>query len=541
MNNFFKKYYWVVFSVIAIILIYPSFTRGYIFALDWTIRPFIAWSDIVWSKPLGWSICDILAIVMTFEVFQRVLLFAMITLTGVAGFRLAKNTRNIFAQYFAGLFLIFNPFFYARMLEQTMLIGAGIVSFFWFWAWFKESIEEGNDVKKLIYSALAGALAISFFAHSIFFVASVFVVLSIVAYARKKDWKRIITMTVMFWTIVFAVNGNWIFASFAEGDTWASKVVNFTQDDVEAFKTRKIGGYSVYMTVLSLQGYWGEYQDRFVSVQDNMLWFPAFVCIIFLVFFGLVRLWRKSIFVKPFVFLFLLAFVLAIGVASPLVKPWVLWLYQHVPFYIGLREPQKWVVIMVVVYAFLGAWGIKYILDIDKVKKYRWGVGVLCAILPVIFSFSVIRGMHEYFTPHDFPLAWQSARVYLQSQQSDGKILFLPWHSYMKFDFAGKNITNPAKAYFGKNVISGNNVEFGGVYSNFTDAQTQTIQRYVLGAGEGADFHGDMVSLGIETIIVAKVEDWQTYVWMGDAIGVQKVMENDALIIYRVDTGAKSE
>jgi hypothetical protein len=537
MTNFFKKYYWIVFCAVAIILIYPSFAHGYIFALDWGVKPFITWSDIVWSKSLGWNICDILAIIMTFGVFQRVLLFAIVALAGIAGFRLAKNTHNIFAQYFSGLFFIFNPFVYARIVEQTMNIGVGVVSFFWFLVFFMEAIEEDSS-KKLIYSALVGAVTISFFVHSIFFVGAVFVSFITVDYIRNRKWKNIVRKSILFWLIIFFLNSNWIFASLSGNDTWIDRVVNFTQDDVEAFKTRKIGGYSVYMTVLSLQGYWGEYQDRFISVQDNILWFPAFVGIVFLAFFGLVRLWRKNIFVKPFMFLFLLAFVLAIGVASSLIKPLVLWLYQYVPFYIGLREPQKWVVILVLVYAYFCAWGITYILDAKKIKEYRTGLGVLCAILPLIFSFAMIRGMHEFTTPHDFPVEWKEVRDHLRDDHSQGKILFLPWHSYMYFDFAGKNITNPARGYFGQNVISGNNVEFGGVYSNVDDFQTQTIQKYVMPDSEKTHFAQDMYDMGVQTVVLYKAEDWQKYAWLEKADHVRKEMENDELIIYYLKNGS---
>lgn len=531
MKRFFEKYYWVFFAGVAIVLIYPSFAPGYIFALDWAISPFITWSDIVWTDPAGWIICDVFSVVLTSAVFQRVLLFMIIFLMGVAGFRATKNTHNIFAQYFAGLFLIFNPFFYARMIEQTMLIGAGVVALVWFWVFLMESLEESH-MKKMIGAAVCAALAISFFAHSIFFVGLIFFVLAIKRYVFTKEWKKFFLMTVIFWMIVLCMNSNWIIASATEGNTWASKVVNFTQDDLDAFRTQKIGGHSVYTTVLSLQGYWGEYQDRFVSVQDNFLWSSAFILIFILALYGVVRTWRNSVFAKTFVILFFVAYVLAIGVASPVIKPYVLLLYEHVPYYIGLREPQKWVAIMMFVYAYMGAWGIKFILDQKGVREYRAEIGLLCMILPIVFSFSMIRGVHEYVVPQNFPAGWHDVRHFLQTERTEGKVLFLPWHSYLYFDFAQKNITNPAKRYFGMRVISGNNVEFGKVYSNFSDAQTQMIQKYVSDGKNTKEFARDLCNIDVQTIVMAKAEDWQSYSWIDHAPGMQKVMENAELIVY---------
>ncbi len=534
MKRFFEKYYWLVFAGIAIVLIYPSFSPGYIFALDWAISPFITWSDIVWTNPVGWVICDIFSVILTSAIFQRILLFAIITLAGIAGFRAAKNTHNIFAQYFAGLFLIFNPFFYARMIEQTMLIGAGIVALVWFWIFLMESLEEGN-IKKMIGAAVCAALAVSFFAHSIFFVGLIFFAFTLKQYVIKEEWKKFFMMIAIFWVIVLCVNGNWIIASATEGNTWASKVVNFTQDDLDAFRTRKIGGHSVYTTVLSLQGYWGEYQDRFVSVQDNFLWSSAFVLIFMLALYGVIRTWRDGMFTRTFVMLFLIAYVLAIGVASPVIKPYVLLLYEHVPYYIGLREPQKWVAVMMFIYAYMGAWGLKSILDHKKTKEYRTEVGLLCVILPVVFSFSMIRGVHEYVVPQNFPAEWHEVRNFLQTERVEGKVLFLPWHSYLYFDFAQKNITNPAKRYFGTRVISGNNVEFGKVYSNFSDAQTHMIQKYVSDGKNTKEFAYDLCTINVQTVIVAKAEDWQNYLWIDHANGIQKVMENAELIVYAVE------
>jgi hypothetical protein len=288
--------------------------------------------------------------------------------------------------------------------------------------------------------------------------------------------------------------------------------------------------------VLALQGYWGEYQDRFASVQDNILWSSAFVLILGLSLFGAVKIWKKRLWAQPLAVLFLLAFVLAVGTASSFFKPLVLQIYQNVPFYMGLREPQKWAAVLVFIYAYFGAWGIKHVLEMKNLKNYRNAIGIFCAALPVVFSFSIISGMHAHMAPHQFPSEWQEAKKYA-NRISEGKILFFPWHSYLRLDFAGKNVVNPARAYFGKNVIQGNNTEFGGVYSHARDPQTLTIEKYIgkknNAAAEDAydDFIFDMKNLGIGMVMLAKTEDWQEYSWL-DTIGAEKVLENDKLIIY---------
>jgi hypothetical protein len=536
MEKYFRKYRLIVFLIVASVLLYPTLQRGYIMLLDWSIWPFVSLGDINWKiDPMGWALYKLLAFIFTPAVFQRIFLLGAIVLSGMAGFRLAKKTGSIYAQYFAGLFLIFNPFIYARLIEQTMIVGAGVVSFFWFLVYFLEYLQE-RRTKKLIVASLIASLAVSFFAHSLFFIGVSCAVFLIFDYFKKKDWRFVVKTFSIMWAIILILNLNWIISSLKGGDTtWAGNVKNFTQEDLEAFQTKKIGGNSVYVTVLALQGYWGEYQDRFVSVQKNSLWSIAFVLILALSVFGAVKLWKKDVFVKPLLVLFVVAFVLAIGVASPLFEPVALFFYRCIPFYIGLREPQKWVAVLVFVYAYMGSRGIKYFLEARIMKNYRIEVGIFCAILPVIFSFSIIGGMHEHFVPREFPPEWQEAKKYLGENLDMEKVLFFPWHSYMKFNFSGKNIINPARTYFGENIVQGNNIEFGKVYSNFGDDESLTIEKYVLQRGIADDFSADMKKYGFSGIILAKAEDWRDYNWLDRIKNIKKVLENDELIIYKIN------
>jgi len=536
MKKIFEKYNKIIFALIALVLIYPSFQRGYVFLLDWMVIPNISLADINFSiDSIGIILYKLLAIALGFGAVQRAVLFSVIFFAGIAGFRLAKRTNNIFAQYFAGVFLIFNPFLYARIVEQPNIAG-GAVLFFWFLIYFLEHLEKNNR-RKLILASVFGALSISFSIHNIFFIGLAMVILLGFDYLKKRDWGFILKTALVIGVMIVLLNCNWIF-SFLSGDIrGAGGIGRFTSADWETFKTQSIGDHSVYSTVLALQGYWGEYQDRFVSIQDNPLWSTAFIFILALAFFGAIKSWKKNPFAKPLAILFFAAFALAVGVASPIFKPMAVFLYEHIPLYIGLRESQKWVALLVFIYAYFGGWGIKYLLEIEKIKNYKKEIGIFCAILPIIFSFSAIRGMHGHFTPHEFPVEWHEAKKYLDENPTDGKILFLPWHSYMKFDFAGKNIVNPAQDFFGKNVIWGSNTEFGRVYSHSLDEQTLTIEKYVAQKDNPvlkinyANFSEDMQKMGIQKIMLSKTEDWQKYLWL-DTINVAKALENDELIIY---------
>ncbi|HRY28274.1 MAG TPA: hypothetical protein P5323_03995, partial [Candidatus Moranbacteria bacterium] len=101
MEQLLKKYNKIIFALVAIILLYPTFQSGYIFLLDWPVRPDLSLADIDWKVDSIVRIINYgLASVFSFGVFQRIYLFAIIFFLGLAGFRLAKKTNNIFARYF---------------------------------------------------------------------------------------------------------------------------------------------------------------------------------------------------------------------------------------------------------------------------------------------------------------------------------------------------------------------------------------------------------------------------------------------------------
>ncbi|GEM_PF-1982233 len=539
MEQLLKKYNKIIFALVAIILLYPTFQSGYIFLLDWPVRPDLSLADIDWKVDSIVRIINYgLASVFSFGVFQRIYLFAIIFFLGLAGFRLAKKTNNIFARYFAGIFLIFNPFIYARLVEQPG-IALGSLFFFWFLIYFLEYLAEKEKSKKIWAASIFAGLAIAAFAHSAFFVATSTLVLLTFNFFKNRDYRIVLKTVLIIGIVVILLNSNWLF-SFASGTSGGvGGMRNFSLDDAKAFQTKTFGGHSIYYTVLTLQGYWGEYEDRFVSISENPAWFLAFLLIFLLSFFGFLKLWKSNIFDKPLLVLFVIAYVLAIGIASPIFAPFVNFLYDHFPLYIGLRESQKWVAVLVFVYAYFGSWGIKFLWETNKLKEYRLEIGLLAILLPVIFSFSMIRGMHEHFAPHEFPVEWQEAKEYLNKNFSAGKILFLPWHLYMEFDFAGKNVATPAKGFFGKNIIQGNNTETGKVYSHSVDEQTMKIEKYIARKDNPAEninyknFSEDMEKLGIRMIMLTKTENWQEYSWL-DRIGLGKVLENDKLIIYKL-------
>lgn len=533
MKTYLEKYYWLFFLLVTVFLLYPTFSGGYVFLLDWQIKPFMSFSDIdFWSDTFYQMVSKLLAVFLSFAVFQRVILLATVFLLGITGFHLAKKTGNIYARYFSGLFLIFNPFIYGRVLEQTG-IALGCAVFYWFLVYLMDYLDDRNKKNLITASILAGVVSGIFF-HSVFFLYFSSVILLVSYLIRKNEPVFVMKTFLAVFAVVFILNLNWLLGmAVKKYDGRIKNMANFSQNDLETFRTREIGDMSIYSTVLSLQGYWGERQNRFVSIQENPVWMPAWLAILCLSLFGLIKTWKTDKWAKPVFILGLLAYILAVGVSSGLTKPVSLFLYDHFPFYIGLRESQKWSGVLVFVFAYFGARGVASFLELKYLEKkpfkhIYWAP--LAAVLPVFFSFSMIGGIHEHLKPKQFPAEWYEAKEYLSDSQ--GKVLFFPWHSYMKFSFAGKNISNPAKSFFGNNVIQARNTEFGSVYTTeFLSDETLLIKKYAEGTTDYSGFAEDMKKSNIHAIILSKTEDWHDYLWL-DGQGLEKPIDNEKLIIY---------
>jgi len=183
-------------------------------------------------------------------------------------------------------------------------------------------------------------------------------------------------------------------------------------------------------------------------------------------------------------------------------------LNEHVPFYRGFREPQKFTGLLILCYCYLGALGVDNILRKLQAKSYKLKAkktslsafrALLCTklvpvfflILPILYAPGLLWGFRGQLFSSSYPSSWFAANEILNQDgdlaghrtfggySAGAKVLFLPWHQYLALNFVHnenfdyKVVANPAPNFFDKEVIAGDNMEMPGLLN--TSARPFTL------------------------------------------------------------------
>jgi hypothetical protein len=117
---------------------------------------------------------------------------------------------------------------------------------------------------------------------------------------------------------------------------------------------------------------------------------------------------------------------------------------------------------------------------IDKINRAKINsvkyIMALFFLLPAIYTYTIWGGFARQLKPVWYPNGWQRVNQILNRDTNDFNVLFLPWHQYLSLSFNQNLITlNPAKLYFDKPVIQGENIELNDIYSQGQNRQIEDI------------------------------------------------------------------
>ena len=215
--------------------------------------------------------------------------------------------------------------------------------------------------------------------------------------------------------------------------------------------------------------------------------------------------------------------IIAAGITTGYTKPVYLFLYENIFFFRGFREPQKFIGIIALVYAYLAALGM------ERVKK-----SYALLIIPFIYTPAMFFGFSGALPAQDYPEDYYEIDAYLNTDQEDFNTLILPWHGYMDYSWnknTDKRLANIAASFFTKPVIAGDNMEVGTIYSSSNSPRSKYIESILK---ENTTQLGKLlIPVNVKYIILKKEVDYRRYLYLKDQQDLTLVKNTTSLLLYK--------
>lgn len=463
----------------------------------------------------------------------RFIFIAFCVLLGVSKLTNGLDNFKCF-KLLAGFAYLFNPFFYTRFVMGQYLVLLGYALLPWAVAALYKFLQAPGWPKAWRLALWAAAIGLTSI-HTIGFLALIALVM--VAVHGKADIKAKLKWGSLALLIAALLNINWLLPAITGSSSTAQNIASFTPSQLEAFATQPTVADSVPLSAALLTGFWSDPLDRYVLPSATPIFYVGAAIIAVLVGFGLWRVFKQkdklgmSLAISGFI-----AWLLGMGIAWGGSAWLTRLLIDIVPFYSGYREPQKWLMVLALAYAYLAAVGLTYL--VQRYAPYKRAIITVAFIAPFLFAPSLLWGAGGQLKAVQYPAGWASANQTLQAQGAtkDTKVLVLPWHMYLPLGFVGRTVANPAPNYFPYDMITGNNPEIRGVGNSDETPLTLYINNRLvpLTSEHEANVGERLAEYDVEYVMLLKEADWRSYGWLDDAQGLRAVGDNDSIKIYRV-------
>ncbi len=543
----------LIFLFVSVLILWQMLLPGYVLTLDMIFTPKIKilfGSGFFYNTlPLKYLL-KIINYLLPGWLIQKLVLIALFFNLGFLGYYFLPGPKKYYLKYWVGLFLAANPFVYERFLAgqwQHLFALAFIAPLsFWVISFFAQP-----TTKKSLWLTF-WLILISVF--SLHFLAMALIVITIYALffifknvfrgnlsLPKEIFKKLIPGIIIFlllssyWLIPYLLNPK------------SSVITNFDRQNWLVFSTAPDQHLGTLLNVASLYGFWGESQpwaDYFLWPKDNFyLWVTIFLTILTLVLIGIYFTFKNKKQNQAIFFLIagVLGLIFSCGLGNTIFRGLNQWFFEHLWFWSGFRDSQKWSGLLLLSYAYFASFGIYFILNkLEKIKIPVKYLVTLVFILPILYTYTIWGGFARQLKPVWYPPSWQQVNDILNQDQTDSKVLFLPWHQYFSLSFNQRLITlNPAKEFFDKEIIQGENMEIGGIFSQGSDRLNQEIENILL---QSADLNPEktLASLkekGVSYIIYASdlagVKERINFN-PGSSQAVETVFASPLLTLYRI-------
>jgi hypothetical protein len=543
-----KRFYILFFAILSAAILGPLLLPGPVLTLDTFSGPNEGLSSTFFGLTpnvqqivrLPFFLLQFAVIhVFPFWLWQKIIFFLIFFLSGVGAYRLFR-LKGLSA-YFTGIIYVLNPFTYARFLAgQWTVLAIYALAPFAIMAFI--TLLEQRNLCNVIKVVLLTTLAGSIYEHGFPLLFPIFLVIWLVKITnlhQRDEVKSILNYTGITIGLLFLLNCYWIIPLLTSKSTILQQIGT---SDIAAFAPISTSNSGILFDLVSMMGFW---RGGYLYISNLFpFWWVFVLFILYLSVLGFTSNFRdKGIgwIVKSLGILWLVGLVLAAGAANNLTKPIFEWLWQNIPYFSVFRDSQKFISLLCLSYAILGGLGVTEIIRILNHQKQRFTrftmtmVLVLAMITPVIYSFTEF-GFSGQLTVTNYPQGWYQVNDYLNQHKEDFSVLFLPWHQYMTYSWLrnkGDNkLGNPARTFFNKPIIQGDNLEIADIYSENTNPISKYVE-YILSKGPQVTNLGELFSpLNARYIILVNETDYLTYNYLYKQDDLKIVIQQPGITLF---------
>jgi len=522
---------------LTILILGPLLAPGFVLTMDLVFAPHIPWPGFVDNTFVLYATLHVLNNIVPADVLEKSLLVAALLFSGIGAHRLMKQLLAqpaLGACYAAGVFYMINPFVYTRFMSGQFAVLLGYALVPWCVGSLLRLLRWLDWRHMLRTSAWVVAIGIA----SIHVYGMLVVVIGLLlairvwqnrrnhAYLRKAG-KWLLAAAV----VVCIASSYWLVPALLGKGTIAASVQGFDAAERSAYATVDTNGNSRVLAVLGLQGFWADTSGLYVLPVDAVnAWRLWQLTIWLLLIFGAVVAWRRQ---RSMAIYFgglgFVAVVLSLGLIND-------WLAQWLPFFAGFREPQKFVVLLAFADSYFLGMAVADLMG--RLRRWRWLCGVpaiITCLVVGLYTPTMFWGLYGQLTPRQYPADWFAVNRMLEADPSSGKILFLPWHLYMDFRFAGRIIASPAQKFFDRPTLVSNDPEFDNAKPQLYDPAKVRIGQLLTLAAHGTAIAGQLRTLHVRYILLAKEVDWFSYGYLNRQPGIHLATETSNLKVYKIE------
>jgi hypothetical protein len=544
-----------LFALLALAVTGPLFRQeGFVFLLDMVWGPRMGWADLtqdgVSAHLPQWLLLQALARLIPLEILQKLLLTGLLWGAGYAAFRLAMRWLPVAWALFAGVLYMTNPYVFERLMAGHWIVLSGYV---WLPVVFGAAVdllERPSAGRAWRFGLLYGVYPVVSL-HWAYIATGVVAALAGVRLAAGlrgsagawRAWVRTyggrIGRWAGRWTLLWSVlNGWWLYGYLQPG----SILRRITLGDFAAYGTRGDPVYGPFWNVLSLHGFWSS--DWLVPKDYSPAWPWIALLAAGMALAGLIaapRAMRRT--ALTLLLLLVPVWWIAVGYAAPWPRETVRFLYEWLPGFAGLRETAKVTGVLALIYALgvpLCGWRLGTLLQ-ARVLPGRWlpgAVWLVSAVSMIGYHAPIFGAAQGQMAVAPYPAGWEQAQTRLEADAAE-RVWVLPWQAYLRLSFAdGRPVANPARAFFGAPLVTGNSLENTQLADDRQRAWDQLLIGVLHRAEPLADYAGFLEAQGISHILLIKSDQYAAYTFLAASPLLERRYEDDTVAVYRIGRSA---